>query len=381
MNHSLLVIGAGDLGLRVARAWRERFPTARIVAETLSPSRHSLLREAGAEPRLRSDAPPGHFDRVAFCVPPSDDYAAEAERAASLGLAVHVSSTAVYREKDGGWIEEDSPLAESPRARRLLAAEAAITARGGRVVRLTGLYDRERGPHVVYRREKTSPARPDAWVNLIHLDDAASLVVEILLAQTGGIFLGTDGVPLRRAMLAPGARFEGQEGDLGKRCTNFRTREHLGWEPRHPSLMAFESGAAESRLRKRASSIVVHEGRLLLTRQRDPVTEYDYLFLPGGAIENGESPREAAARETHEETGYDVRLDATGSRLEYDFTWGGIRFACDTEFFTGGVASFVGKGEFTVEWLPLAAVGRMLRYHAPLRDHVLRAVARHPQLA
>jgi 8-oxo-dGTP diphosphatase len=49
-------------------------------------------------------------------------------------------------------------------------------------------------------------------------------------------------------------------------------------------------------------AVVVSEGKLLMIRRRE--REGDLLWaLPGGAIEAGESPEEAAVRETVEETG------------------------------------------------------------------------------
>lgn len=49
-------------------------------------------------------------------------------------------------------------------------------------------------------------------------------------------------------------------------------------------------------------AVVVSEGKLLMIRRREP--EGDLLWaLPGGAIEPGETPNDAAVRETVEETG------------------------------------------------------------------------------
>lgn len=60
-----------------------------------------------------------------------------------------------------------------------------------------------------------------------------------------------------------------------------------------------------------AGLLLVHDGRYLLTLRSEYVHQPGVWSLPGGAIEPGETPEDAAARETLEELGgvpsYDVR--------------------------------------------------------------------------
>ncbi len=67
---------------------------------------------------------------------------------------------------------------------RLIFAEEAILLRGGCVLRLAGLYNATRGPHSYWlrlaREGKAVDTNADGLVNLIHYEDAASLVLRIL---------------------------------------------------------------------------------------------------------------------------------------------------------------------------------------------------------
>ena len=64
------------------------------------------------------------------------------------------------------------------------------------------------------------------------------------------------------------------------------------------------------RLRRRATVVLVRNGRVLLVGDQDGM-----FLMPGGGIEPGELPMAAAVRELHEETGL------TATRAEYWFEW------------------------------------------------------------
>lgn len=90
--------------------------------------------------------------------------------------------------------------------------------------------------------------------------------------------------------------------------------------------------------RHRSSAIVVHQNKILGFHAIDPTNHKRYFFMPGGKIEEGETPEQAAIRETFEETGYKIRL-LPGQRLRrrYDFEWNGQFFASDVIFFVGSL--------------------------------------------
>lgn len=77
--------------------------------------------------------------------------------------------------------------------------------------------------------------------------------------------------------------------------------------PRVPGYTRHEYGdrlGATARLRIGAAAAVMDGDRLLLTKR----TDNGEWCMPGGAIEPGERPAEAAERETLEETGLSVRV-------------------------------------------------------------------------
>jgi 8-oxo-dGTP pyrophosphatase MutT (NUDIX family) len=75
-------------------------------------------------------------------------------------------------------------------------------------------------------------------------------------------------------------------------------------------------------------------GRVLLLQWRDPVTNELLWEPPGGGIESGETPFDAAKRELFEETGLDGNAVTQDHRIiERDTWWKGKRYAGAEPFF------------------------------------------------
>lgn len=61
-------------------------------------------------------------------------------------------------------------------------------------------------------------------------------------------------------------------------------------------------------VRRRAQALIIEDGRVLLARHFDLTIRETYWCMPGGGVEAGESPEQAAIRELKEETNLDIKL-------------------------------------------------------------------------
>lgn len=173
------------------------------------------------------------------------------EGRARLERVLLTSSTAVYGQDDGGWVDERSetePTSFSGRA--LLRGEAMLRGRSfrGVVLRLAGIYGPERTWLV--RRVHRGEARIDPNVvrygNRIHRDDCAGALAHLLeLSDPAPVYIGVDDDPAPLAEVyafvadllgvAPPPLGEPTEARGGnKRCSNALLRAS-GYTLRVPS--------------------------------------------------------------------------------------------------------------------------------------------------
>lgn len=71
-----------------------------------------------------------------------------------------------------------------------------------------------------------------------------------------------------------------------------------------------------------AGNLIIEEGKILLLYR----TDQGYWELPGGKVEEGEIPREAAKREAEEEIGCQVDVRSSVGRLDLDFVHDGKQY-------------------------------------------------------
>lgn len=201
---TLLIVGCGDIGMRVVRVLRGRW---RILALTSNPARRAELRAAGAVPLLGDlDAAPtlarlaGLADAVLHLAPPPSTGATDTRtarllhalgRKSRVGRIVYASTSGVYGDCAGARFDETRAVAPATeRALRRVDAEARLRhhgqAFGARVsiLRIPGIYAADRpGGHPRERLARGTPvlaADDDVYTNHIHADDLARACVAAL---------------------------------------------------------------------------------------------------------------------------------------------------------------------------------------------------------
>lgn len=193
----LLIVGCGDVGLRAAAALPRR---VRVLALTSSPERRAELRARGITPltgNLDQAATlqrlAGLADRVLHLAPPLGEGAGDPRTRALLQALrrrtpplalVYGSTSGVYGDCGGAWIDETAPLrAGTARAQRRVAAENEVRFFGrsagvrSSILRIPGIYAPDRAGGTprerLLRGTPVLRSEDDVYTNHIHADDLA----------------------------------------------------------------------------------------------------------------------------------------------------------------------------------------------------------------
>jgi nucleoside-diphosphate-sugar epimerase len=194
----LLIVGCGDVGLRIVARLKHRF---RVFATTASPQRCAVLRAAGAVPivvdldRRTAGRVAALASRAIYLVPPppagqSDTRVARLLRTLRRPPApfVYLSTTGVYGDRGGDRIDETAqPAPATDRARRRLDAERRTRAQPwhAAVLRVPGIYGPGRLPLERLRRATPAPMpAEDVLTNHIHADDLARICIASLFRSS-----------------------------------------------------------------------------------------------------------------------------------------------------------------------------------------------------
>lgn len=115
-------------------------------------------------------------------------------------LIVYLSSTGVWKDRGGEWVDETTAVDQGEDALRdvLIAAEEQVLNSGlpGVVLRLGGIYGPGRNRLQSIIAGYDLPESRDKYVNWIHRDDLVDMIQLVFnSAQDGSIYNVTDGVP------------------------------------------------------------------------------------------------------------------------------------------------------------------------------------------
>ncbi len=166
----------------------------------------------------------------------------------------YLSSTGVYGDTGGAWVDESAPIGKGRRTARA-EADADWLRIGARVFRLPGIYGPGRSALERVREGKAHRIDlPGQIFSRVHVDDIVAGVVAALDAPPGAYNLADDfpchqnavieeacrllGLPLpplqtlEQANLSPMARAFYAEN---RRVANGKARRVLGWRPRYPT--------------------------------------------------------------------------------------------------------------------------------------------------
>jgi len=211
-----LVAGCGYVGSALAASLAAEGHAAfglRRRPEGLPPGVQPVAADLGDRRALAAALPPD-LDAVVYATSADGPDPAAYRRAYVEGLAnllallpvpgprvLFTSSTSVYGQDDGTWVDESSPT--EPRGetgRILLEAEATLAASGrrGASLRLGGIYGpgRTRLIDAVRSGQARLPAGPGAFTNRVHRDDAARALDHLLkLPRVDPVYVGVDDEP------------------------------------------------------------------------------------------------------------------------------------------------------------------------------------------
>lgn len=134
--------------------------------------------------------------------------------------------------------------------------------------------------------------------------------------------------------------------------------------------------------RTRASAVCVADRHLLAIELQDPATRETFWSVPGGEIEDGESPAQAAERETMEETGYQVSVREDSAWVNYyHFNWNARVYECETHWFLATVKAAplapVTDADYLLRtrWIHLDRLDEIFNYHPAILPALKRLTA------
>jgi len=266
---SVLIVGCGFVGLPLARdfassGWETHATTAseasmaKLHQEQFRIYALDITDENGFQKLARRN-----FDVVIHCASSGRGAASDYEAVFLTGTRnlmgnlkcgnfIFSSSTSVYAQTDGSWVDETSPANPSRATGQFLrATEDLVLSAGGTVARLAGLYGPGRCVPLQKLLDDTAiiQGNGDHFMNTLHQSDAATALRFLAETKSSGLFNAVDNEPvaelewfryvcerLDKPIPPYGPRdLNRKRGWTSKRVSNRKLRS-LGWEALYPTF-------------------------------------------------------------------------------------------------------------------------------------------------
>ncbi|WP_380874544.1 NAD(P)-dependent oxidoreductase [Sphingomonas sp. DBB INV C78] len=247
---SLLIFGPGytasiigarlrERGWQVAAITRDRIDDAAVEIASVTHILSSVPPTDSTDPVLDR-----YFDRLAV---------------APARWIGYLSSTGVYGDAGGAWVDEAAPIGHGRRSARTAADARWLSLPQARAFRLPGIYGPGRSPLERVREGKAHRIDlPGQLFSRIHVDDIAAAVIASMERGPPGAYNIGDDMPtsqnsvieyacdllgiappplqsLDDAALSPAARAFYSEN---RRVANGKAKRLLGWQPLYPDYRA-----------------------------------------------------------------------------------------------------------------------------------------------
>jgi nucleoside-diphosphate-sugar epimerase len=236
MNQTRILLGCGYLGYRIAKLWRaagdDVIATSRsgelsleLLDAGVFPARAEVtqpetLKWLSVAPALTGQSIDTLFYAVGYDRSTETDIHSVYARGlgnvlaampSSVKRVIYISTTGVYGTAGGDWVDEQTPPdPQREGGKASLAAEEVLRnhpiGKHSLILRLAGIYGPDRIPYIAKLRAGEPLAVPsEGWLNLIHVDDAAAIVVAVdqwanehPIVDGPAVFCVSDGQPAIR---------------------------------------------------------------------------------------------------------------------------------------------------------------------------------------
>ena len=249
----LLVFGLGyttrALAARLGKGWQVTGTSRDGRPGTTAFGDEAAIRAAvaGASHILSSVPPEGEADPVL------DRYGALLK--ASGAWLGYLSSTGVYGDTGGAWVDESAPIGGGRRSARAMA-DSAWLALGARIFRLPGIYGPGRSPlDRVAEGRAHRIDQPAQIFSRIHVDDIVAGVIAGFDAPPGAYNVADDLPASQNQVVAFAAQLLGRDPPPfvpldslspmarafyaeNRRVANGKAKRVLGWAPAYPDYRA-----------------------------------------------------------------------------------------------------------------------------------------------